>query len=64
MFLMFLMLELLVGERNTQRKDKKQPNHLKMLSLNVNGSNNPIKRGESDSKVKKGKKHVNYMQET
>ena len=39
-------------------------NNIKILSLNVNGLNNPIKRKKVMTKLKKDKAQIIYLQET
>ena len=39
-------------------------NQLKVVSLNVNGLNNPMKRGKVVTKLKKEKSQISYLQET
>lgn len=72
MFLFFLMLVLLQfsmllvseAQRNINVMGEKQIDRLKIASLNVNGLNNPIKRGKVRTKFKKEKTQVIYLQET
>lgn len=37
---------------------------IKVLSLNVNGLGNPVKRAKTMTKLKKEKSHINFLQET
>lgn len=46
------------------REDKMQYNQLNVVSLNVNGLSNPMKRGKVITKLKKEKSQGNYLQET
>ena len=41
-----------------------QPDEVKLMSLNVNGLGNPIKRSKVMSKLKKEKADIIFMQET
>ena len=54
-----------VGDRDkSQEEDMMQCNRLQVLSLNVNGLNNPMKRGKVIAKLKKEKSQVCFLQET
>ena len=41
-----------------------QPDEVKLMSLNVNGLGNPIKRSKVMAKLKKEKADIIFMQET
>ncbi len=47
-----------------ERGPKQNMQGIKITSLNVNGVNNPIKRGKILSKLNKGKTDIAFLQET